>query len=91
MAEYVYPALFHANDDSSFTITYPDLPGCISEGKSLANAMYMAQSALTEWIEYLTDKKENIPPASTFESIEVSEDEFVNLIRVEIKDNRAVK
>lgn len=91
MAEYVYPALFHANEDGSFTITYPDLLGCISEGKSLANAIYMAQSALTEWIEYLTDKKENIPPASTFESIEVSEDEFVNLIRAEIKDNRAVK
>lgn len=91
MAEYVYPALFHANNDGSFTITYPDLPGCISEGKSLANAMYMAQSALTEWIEYLTDKKENIPPASTFNSMEIAEGEFVNLIRVEIKDSRAVK
>lgn len=91
MAEYVYPALFHANDDGSFTITYPDLPGCISEGKSLANAMYMAQSALTEWIEYLTDKKENIPPASTFNSMEIAEGEFVNLIRAEIKDSRAVK
>lgn len=91
MAEYVYPALFHANDDGSFTITYPDLPGCISEGKSLANAMYMAQSALTEWIEYLTDKKENIPPASAFDSMEITEGEFVNLIRAEIKDSRAVK
>ena len=32
--EYVYPAVFHPNDDGSITITYPDLPGCISEGKS---------------------------------------------------------
>ena len=39
MAEYVYPALFHKNDDNSYTITYPDLPGCISEGKSLENAL----------------------------------------------------
>ena len=51
--EYVYPAIFHANNDGSFTITYPDLPACISEGKSLGNALYMAQSALTQWIEYL--------------------------------------
>ena len=88
MAEYVYPALFHSNEDGSFTITYPDLPGCISEGKSLGNAMYMAQSALTQWIEYLTDKKQSIPLAS---NLETTQDEFVNLIRVEIKENRAVK
>ena len=91
MAEYVYPAVFHPNDDGSFTITYPDLPGCISEGKSLGNAMYMAQSALTQWIEYLTDKKQSIPLASNLESIKTTQDEFVNLIRVEIKENRAVK
>ena len=91
MAEYVYPALFHSNEDGSFTITYPDLPGCISEGKSLGNAMYMAQSALTQWIEYLTDKKQSIPLASNLESIKTTQDEFVNLIRVEIKEKRAVK
>lgn len=91
MAEYVYPAIFHQNKDGSFTITYPDLPGCISEGKSLGNAMYMAQTALTQWIEYLTDKKQSIPPASNFENIEVAQDEFINLIRADVKDNRAVK
>ncbi|MDR2089390.1 MAG: type II toxin-antitoxin system HicB family antitoxin, partial [Clostridiales Family XIII bacterium] len=51
--EYVYPAKFHANSDGSYTITYPDLPGCISEGKSVGNAVYMAQSALFQWIDYL--------------------------------------
>lgn len=91
MAEYVYPAVFHSNNDGSFTITYPDLPGCISEGKSLGNAMYMAQSALTQWIEYLTDKKQPIPSASNFESIETTQGEFVNLIRADVKDSMAVK
>ena len=91
MAEYVYPALFHPNGNGSFTVTYPDLPGCISEGKSLGNAMYMAQSALTQWVEYLKDKKQPIPSASSFESIETSQGDFVNLIRADIKDSRAVK
>lgn len=91
MAEYVYPAIFHANEDNTFTITYPDLPGCITEGKSLANAMYMAQSALTQWLEYLIDKKQSIPSASDLKSIEITSDEFVNFIRVDMKDNRAVK
>lgn len=91
MKEYVYPALFHANDDGSYTITYPDLPGCISEGKSIANAMYMAQSALTQWVEYMADKNLSLPAASAISDISVAQNEFVNLIRVEIKDTRAVK
>lgn len=92
MAEYVYPAVFHQNNDDTFTVTFPDLPGCISEGKSLGNAMYMAQSALTQWIEYLTDKKQPIPLASDFGNIRtIKKEEFVNLIRADIKDSRAVK
>lgn len=91
MAEYVYPAIFHSNEDGSFTITYPDLPGCISEGKNLANAMYMAQTALAQWIEYLTDKKQSLPSPTNFKCLKTTELEFVNLIRADIKDRRAVK
>ncbi len=91
MAEYVYPAIFHSNDDGTFTITYPDLPGCISEGKSLGNAISMAQSALTQWIEYLTDKKQPIPSASNLADIKITQNGFINLIRADIKDTRAVK
>ena len=91
MQEYVYPPIFHSNDDGTFTITYPDLPGCISEGKSLGNAMFMAQAALTQWIEYLTDKKQPVPPASDLTSIQADKGEFVNLIRTEIRSNYAVR
>ena len=91
MAEYVYPAIFHPNEDGSFTITYPDLPGCISEGKSLGNAMYMAQAALTQWVEYLTDKNEVVPVASDLTDVSTDSGEFVNLIRADVKDGRAVK
>lgn len=91
MAEYVYPALFHKNDDNSYTITYPDLPGCISEGKSLENALYMAESALTQWMEYLSDSKQPIPNSTPMQEIAVEAGEFVNLIRTDVKDNRAVR
>ena len=89
--EFVYPAVFHANDDGSYTVVYPDLPGCISEGKSLENAIYMAQSALTQWIEYIIDKKQELPKASHMQSVTIEENEFVNLIRVEVRDGRAIK
>jgi predicted RNase H-like HicB family nuclease len=89
--EYVYPAIFHRNKDESYTIIYPDLPGCISEGKTLGNAMYMAQSALTQWIGYLADKKHGIPNASPAEKIKTSKGDFVNLICAEVKNTNAVK
>ena len=89
--EYVYPAIFHRNNDESFTIMYPDLPGCISEGKNLGNAMYMAQSALTQWIGFLADKKQVIPNASAAEKIKTSNGDFVNLICADVRDARAVK
>ena len=89
--EYVYPAIFHKNKDGSYTVMYPDLPGCISEGKTLGNALSMAQSALKQWIGYLLDKELEIPTASAFEDIKASKGEIVNLICVEVKDSRAVK
>lgn len=91
MAEYVFPALFHPNDDGSFTITYPDLPGCISEGKSLGNAMYMAQSALALWLECALEEKEPIPRASSLRDIPQEGSEFVSLIRADVRDKKAVR
>ena len=89
--DYVYPAIFHSNDDGSYTITYPDLPGCISEGKSLSNAMRMAQSALTQWIEYLTEMNQILPEASANKDIVTDDGEFINLVSAEVKDGHAVK
>jgi predicted RNase H-like HicB family nuclease len=89
--EYVYPAIFHKNNDESYTVTYPDLPGCISEGKSLGNALQMAQSALAQWIEYLADKKQALPKASMFNEVAADKGDFVNLVRVESRDGRAVR
>lgn len=89
--EYAYPAIFQANSDGSYTITFPDLPGCISEGKSLGNAMYMAQAALAQWLEYLMDRKQEFPEASSVQDVKTGDDEFVNLILAVVMDRRAVK
>lgn len=91
MLEYVYPAVFHPNDDSSYTVIFPDLEGCITEGKSLGEAMRMAQSAVSQWVEYSKNKNLDIPAPSAMGTIETEAGEFVNLIRADVKDGRAVK
>lgn len=91
MADYVYPAVFHPNEDGSFSIFYPDLPGCISEGKDLGNALSMAQDALRQWIEFTLDSALPLPPASSMQQMETDDGEFVNLIKATLRDNHAVK
>lgn len=91
MAQYVYPAAFHPNDDGTYTVIFPDLPGCITEGKSLENALYMAQDALSTWLEYTIDHSEPVPEASRLQNVPLEGEEFANLIRAEIRDNHAVR
>lgn len=91
MKEHIYPAVFHPNEDGTYTIQFPDLPGCISEGKTLGNAIYMAQSALNQWVEYLRDNKQALPEASAPQDVVLEPGEFVNLVRADIKDTRAVR
>ena len=91
MASYIYPAVFHANDDGSYTVIFPDLPGCITEGKDLENALSMAQDALYAWMEYTVENGASVPAASRPRDAQVSDAEFVNLIRADVKDARAVR
>lgn len=92
MSEYVYPAIFHHNqDDGSFTVTFPDLRSCITEGKSIGNALYMAQDALRVWLQFALDEKDPIPEPSGLEQIKAAPGEFVNLVRANVRDNRAVR
>lgn len=92
MTEYIYPAVFHLNgDDDSYTVTFPDLPSCITEGKDLSNALYMAQDLLTQWAAYCEEKGEALPPASRIEDTACEPGEFVNLVRAVVRDDRAVR
>ncbi len=91
MAKYIYPAVFHPNEDGSYTVIFPDLPGCITEGKDLDDALHMAQDALATWVEYAVESGENIAPASRPQDIHLDESEFTNLTCVDLKDSRAVR
>lgn len=91
MANYVYPALFRANEDGTYTVTFPDLPGCITEGKSLENAAFMARDAMSTWLEYTLDHKEPVPAVSDLRGLHAGPGEFLNLVCADVKDGRAVR
>ena len=89
--EYIYPALFSQNDDKTYTITFPDLPGCISEGKSLENALRMAHSALTQWVDYLKESNEELPVASNIMGLSAENNQFLSLVTADYRNTSAVK
>ncbi|MDR0896990.1 MAG: type II toxin-antitoxin system HicB family antitoxin [Oscillospiraceae bacterium] len=65
----IYPAHFHPNEDASITVQFPDLPGCITEGKNEANALFMARDALALYIDTLRMCGEPVPPPSPAQSV----------------------
>lgn len=58
-----YLAWIH-KDESDFGISFPDFPGCISLGATIAGAARSAQEALTAHIKAMRDDGEAIPRAT---------------------------
>ena len=42
----IYPAVFHPESDGGYSVDFPDLLGCVTEGDSLSEAVDMAEDAL---------------------------------------------
>lgn len=77
----VYPAVFRrCEEKAGYTVSVPDLPGCITEGSTLADAILMAEDAASGWVLDELEDGALIPPASTVESIETKEGEFVSML-----------
>ncbi|MEI3063121.1 MAG: type II toxin-antitoxin system HicB family antitoxin [Oscillospiraceae bacterium] len=45
MAKYVYPAIF-TEDEDGYSVRFPDVDGCFTSGRSLQEALEMAEDAL---------------------------------------------
>ena len=43
---YRYPALFEACEEGGYTVTFPDLPGIVTEGDDVDESIAMAKEAL---------------------------------------------
>ena len=53
-------------DKKSFTVSFPDLPGCFSSGKTFEQALTHAKEALSLYLEEARDPKWKLPLAKTY-------------------------
>ncbi|MGI5876182.1 MAG: type II toxin-antitoxin system HicB family antitoxin [Dethiobacteria bacterium] len=95
----VYPACFYPCEEGGYTVIFPDLSGCITEGDTLSEAMDMAIDAASGWLLDSVENNERIPQASDIKSIVADEYEngFVSLVSIDLDNysrkygNKAVK
>ena len=95
----VYPACFYPCEEGGYTVTFPDLQGCITEGDTLAEAVDMAIDAASGWLLDEVENNKTLPKPSDIKSIVANEYEngFISLISVDLDEyakkfgNKAVK
>ena len=62
MSRYQYAVILHPDaEEGGYSVTVPALPGCVTQGETLEEAIAMAKDAIRLYIETLVDEGEPIP------------------------------
>ncbi|MGI6076389.1 MAG: type II toxin-antitoxin system HicB family antitoxin [Pyramidobacter sp.] len=83
-----YPACFYPCEETkgAYTVVVPDLPGCVTQGKDLADAIFMAQDAASGWLLDELEDGKAAPLASRHEDVKADEYEngFVSMLALDM-------
>lgn len=88
MSKYVYPAIFTKEDNGMYSVQFPDIAGCYTDGESLADALEMAQDALCLMMYSREEEGKNVPVSSDIKTIAVNANEFVSLVSCDTLEYR---
>lgn len=53
--------IYWSKDDNSFVVEVPELPGCMADGQTYAEAVKNAEELIDEWIETARNLGRPIP------------------------------
>ena len=95
--KYTYTAVFTPEKKGMFSVNFPDLQGCFTSGKDMADAVYMAQDVLCLTLYDLEQDNKPIPKASSPRDIHIKDGEFTSVVAVDTEfyrhfyENKSVK
>lgn len=69
MTKLFYPAIFHIAEEDGYWITFPDFPGCVTQGDDMSEAYEMAMDALGLELSELIENKMELPSPSEPQTI----------------------
>jgi predicted RNase H-like HicB family nuclease len=88
--KYIYTAIFTPIDDESgYYAKVPDLPGCITTGKNLSDAINQITDAMSAWLVVAEDEGLNINSATPQSQLKSSDSDICSLIFADTIDYRA--
>lgn len=53
--------IFWSEEDKSYVVEVPELPGCMADGPTYRDALTIAEQTIREWIETASDLGRAIP------------------------------
>ena len=89
-----YIALLRKEPDSDYSVDFPDFPGCVTAGLTLAEAKAMATEALAGHVEVMAEHGDPIPAPSSLEAALADPDNadaVPFLVSVDVPGDRAVR
>lgn len=88
--KYIYTATFTPIEDGSgYYCRVPDLPGCITSGKDLPDAIAMITDAASGWLCVAEDEGLAINPPTPQSDIPVEPGDVVSFIQIDTIKHRA--
>ena len=88
--KYIYTAIFTPIEDGSgFYAKVPDLPGCITTGKDLSDAIVQITDAMNAWLVVAEDEDDKIAPPTPQEQLHTGSDVIFSLITADTLEYRA--
>jgi len=67
-----YRVLIEQDEDGVYIAEVPALPGCVSQGKTRAEAVENIKEAIAGYVESLETRGEPVPPSISEEVVEVT-------------------
>lgn len=82
-----YAACFYPCEQKKegYTVEVPDLPGCVTEGATLADAMLMAVDAASGWVLDELEDGKPAPSATPISDVKPMPGGFVNLVVLDME------
>lgn len=69
-----YVAIVHRKPGTGYSVSFPDVPGCVSGGETVDEAMRAAATALSGHLEGLRKARKAVPVARDFAAVITSTD-----------------
>ncbi len=88
--KYIYTATFAPNENGTkYYCRVPDLPGCITSGNSIDDAIEMITDAASGWLVVAEDEGNEIPTPTPQHKLDIPENAICSIIRIDTLAYRA--